>query len=211
MNKFIKDEANELLDEIQRSMIRNGDDMTFKYSTLSAVQVNLMGNGRWANMATCAMAGYARMMKSVRAELIKLDMEAGRIARLRGKPVNWMLDIPSSDKGVLEAKKRVMTDEFPTFKDLVIACSWLDYASKQMHGLYESAEAEANDKRERELAEKWHANRKENEESVHDLSYVKDSDVRKMSDRDVQVLASKLRAEWRIECDAERMEDTPNA
>ena len=210
MNKF-KDEANELLEQIQRSMIRNGDDMTFKHSTLSAVDVNLMGDGRYTDMATCAMAGYARMMKSVRAELIKLDMEAGRIARLRGKPVNWMLDIPSSDVGVLEAKKRVMTEEFPTFKDLVIVCSWLDYASKQMHELYESAEAEAKEKRARELAEKWHANRKASEETIHDLSYVKDSDVRKMSDQDVQKLADKLRNEWRLQCDAERMEDTPNA
>lgn len=210
MNKF-KDEANELLEEIERSLIRNGDDMTFAYSTLTAVQVNIMGDGHYANMATCAMAGYARMMKSVRAELVELDMEAGRVARLRGKPVNWMLDIPSSDVGVLEAKKRVMTEEFPAFKDLVIVCSWLDYAEKQMHELYEIAEAEAKKKRERELAEKWHANRRENEESIHDLSYIKDDDVHKMSDRDVQKLANKLRNEWRMECDAERMEDTPNA
>ena len=210
MNKA-KYVADELLEEIERSLIRNGDDMTFKHSTLTAVQVNIMGDGRYTDMATCAMAGYARMMKSVRAELIKLDMEAGRIARLRGKPVNWMLDIPSSDVGVLEAKKRVMTEEFPTFKDLVIVCSWLDYASKQMHELYESAEAEAKEKRARELAEKWHANRKASEETIHDLSYVKDSDVRKMSDRDVQKLADKLRNEWRLQCDAERMEDTPNA
>lgn len=210
MNKY-RDEADELLEEIQRSMIRNGDDMTFKYSTLSAVQVNIMGDGRYTKMATCAIAGYARMMKSVRDELIKLDMEAGRVVRLRGDQVNLMLDIPSSDVGVLEAKKRVMTEEFPTFKDLVVVCSWLDYASKQMHELYESAEAEANKKRERELAEKWHANRKENEESIHDLSYIKDDDVHKMSDRDVQKLANKLKAEWRLQCDAERMEDTPNA
>lgn len=210
MNKF-KDEANELLDEIQRSMIRNGDDMTFKYSTLSAVQVNIMGDGRYTDMATCAMAGYARMMKSVRAKLVELDMEAGRVARLRGKPANWMLDIPSSDVGVLEAKKRVMTEEFPTFKDLVIVCSWLDYADKQMHELYKTAEAEAKKKRERELADKWHANRKENEESIHDLSDITDDDVHKMSDRDVQKLADKLRNEWRLQCDAERMEDTPHA
>lgn len=210
MSKY-KDEANELLEEIQRSLIRNGDDMTFKHSTLTAVQVNIMGDGRYANMATCAMAGYSRMKASVRAEIVKLDMEAGRVARLRGEPVNWMFDIPSSDKGVLEAKKRVMTDEFPTFKDLVIVCSWLDYADKQMHELYESAEAEAKKKRKRELADKWHANRKENEESIHDLSYIKDDEVQKMSDRDVQKLADKLRNEWRLQCDAERMEDTPNA
>lgn len=210
MNKY-KDEANELLEEIQRSMIRNGDDMTFKYSTLSSVQVNLMGDGRYTKMATCAMAGYARLKKSVRAELVELDMEAGRVGRLRGEPVNWMMDIPSANKGLLEAKKRVMTEEFPTFKDLVIVCSWLDYASKQMHGLYESAEAEAKDKRKRELADKWHANRQANEESIHDLSDITDDDVHKMSDRDVQKLADKLRNEWRLQCDAERMEDTPNA
>lgn len=210
MNKF-KDEANELLEEIQRSMIRNGDDMTFAYSTLSAVQVNLMGDGRYTDMATCAMAGYARMMKSVRAELVQLDMEAGRVARLRGEPVNWMMDIPSANKGLLEAKKRVMTEEFPTFKDLVIVCSWLDYAKKQTHELYEIAEAEAKKKRQRELAEKWHANRQANEESIHDLSDISDDDVHKMSDRDVQKLADKLRNEWRMQCDAERMEDTPNA
>lgn len=210
MNRY-KDEADELLEEIQRSLIRNGDDMTFKYSTLSAVQVNIMGDGRYTKMATCAMAGYARMMKSVRAELVELDMEAGRVARLRGEPINWMMDIPSADKGVLEAKKRVMTEEFPTFKDLVIVCSWLDYAKKQTHELYEIAEAEAKKKRERELAEKWHANRQANEETIHDLSYIKDEDVHKMSDRDVQKLADKLRNEWRLQCDAERMEDTPHA
>lgn len=210
MNKF-KDEANELLEEIQRSMIRNGDDMTFAYSTLSAVQVNIMGDGRYTDMATCAMAGYARLKKSVRAELVELDMEAGRVARLRGKPVNLMMDIPSSDVGVLEAKKRVMTDEFPAFKDLVIVCSWLDYAKKQTHELYEIAEAEAKKKRQRELAEKWHANRQANEESIHDLSDISDDDVHKMSDRDVQKLADKLRNEWRLQCDAERMEDTPHA
>lgn len=210
MNKA-KEEADKLLEEIQRSLIRNGDDMTFAYSTLSSVQVNIMGDGRYARMATLAMAGYSKTKASVRAKLVELDMEAGRIARLRGKPVNWMFDIPSSDVGVLEAKKRVMTEEFPTFKDLVIVCSWLDYADKQMHELYESAEAEAKKKRERELAEKWHANRKANEETIHDLSYTKDDDVRKMSDRDVQKLADKLRNEWRLQCDAERMEDTPNA
>lgn len=210
MSKY-RDEADELLQEVERSLIRNGDDMTFKHSTLTAVQVNIMGDGQYANMATCALAGYARMMKSVREELVELDMEAGRIARLRGDPINWMLDIPSSDVGTLEAKKRVMAEEFPTFKDLVTVCSWLDYASKQMHELCESAEAEAKKKRERELAEKWHANRQANEESIHDLSDIMDDDVRKMSDRDVQKLADKLRNEWRLQCDAERMEDTPNA
>lgn len=210
MNKA-KDVANELLEQIQRNLIRNGDDMTFAYSPLSSVQANLMGDGRYTDMATYAMAGYSKMKASVRAKLVELDMKAGRVGRLRGKPVNWMFDIPSSDVGVLEAKKRVMTEEFPTFKDLVIVCSWLDYADKQMHELYGVAEAEAKKKRERELAEKWHANRKENEETIHDLSYTRDDDVRKMSDRDVQKLADKLRNEWRMECDAERMEDTPHS
>lgn len=210
MSKY-KEEADKLLEEIQWSLIRDGDDMTSAYSTLTAVQVNLMGDGRYARMATLAMAGYSKTKASVRAKLVELDMEARRVGRLRGKPVNWMFDIPSSDKGVLEAKKRVMTEEFPAFKDLVIVCSWLDYADKQMHELYKVAQAEAKKKRERELAEKWHANRKDNEEAIHDLSDTSDDAVRKMSDRDVQKLADKLRNEWRLQCDAERMEDTPNA
>lgn len=206
-----KDEADELLAQIQRELVRNGDDMTFKYSTLTTVKVNIAGDEQYASMATCALAGYARLRERVRAELVALDVEAGRIERLRGEPVNWMLDIPSSNECELEARKRVMTDEFPAFKDLVIVCSWLDYADKQMHELYEVTEAEAAEKHRRELAERWHANRQANEETIHDLSYIRDSDVRKMSDRDVQVLANKLEAEWRLECDAERMADTHGA
>ena len=80
MNKA-KEEADKLLEEIQRSLIRNGDDMTFAYSTLSSVQVNIMGDGRYAGVATYALAGYSRMKASVRAKLVELDMEAGRIGR----------------------------------------------------------------------------------------------------------------------------------
>lgn len=205
-----REEAVEGIRDYQDYLIHCGQDGTVEYDTWVSAEVHakISADDRPAHGAIALAVIYDRMRK------IAADATGGvwrSIAEINslGDELVWTRDLPVTD-GTEEAWQRVHDELYPQMSDLVVVGLSTAFVERRLREIKHQRQTESKERRERALMPSAEINRKANESTIAELGD-KVYDVKAMSDREVQTLASKLRNEWRLQNDAERMEDIANA
>lgn len=191
-------------------LIRTGMDGTVEYDEWMSAETNAEcpANDRPGHGAIALLVIYERMRGICASETGQVWQMVAQINAL-GDGLVWSRDLPVDD-GTAEAWQRVHDELYPDYKDLIIVGLSAAFVARRLREILRQRLADAKEAHERELTGAAKRNRRANVEVIRSLASA-GYDPRGVGDREVQALADRLRNEWRVQNDAERMEDIAHA
>lgn len=203
-------EAAEVIRDYQGYLIHDGQGGTVEYDKWvgAEVHVKTAADDRPAHGAIALAVIYDRMRKVAADATARVWQSVAEVNKLGDKLV-WTRDL-LVDNGTDEAWQRVHDELYPQMQDLIVVGLSAGLVERRLREIKAQRQAEAKERHEWELMHSAEINRKANENTIAELGD-RVYDFKSMSDREVQTLATKLKNEWRLQNDAERMEDIANA
>lgn len=192
-------EAVSILEGYKKALIRKGEDGTAKYTAWADAAVNAkLHDDELADKAILLVRFYEAY-----AEILRKTASASmNLAKILGVESWQMLGL---DTYTAEAWRRVAEEEYPSYSDLVLVGLSAASVARELDKLEAQAEAEEEAERNAE----YRKERESNIEFVREYTGSTDlvASMENMSDAEVHRLAKVYRDEWRLQNNAERMED----